>query len=178
MCIYSSMPYRLCLEQPIQKSEKQAVGCTLLHLVLGFIANHVLGYSNAHHIGLPSYEPWLSKDIMVPMEKKKKEAQLPEYHFHLFLTVLLLRWTPEYPVVLVDFACSVIWSWNLPDYWGSRQMYVHGWAWQHITPFALIFASISSSSLASPFSYLGLHQLGSYAWINFQGKYPFANIFM
>lgn len=51
------MPYRLHLEQLIQKSEKQAVGHTLLHLVLSFIANLILGYSNAHRVGLPSYEP-------------------------------------------------------------------------------------------------------------------------
>lgn len=44
--------------------------------------------------------------------------------------------------------------------------------------FGLIFASFSSSSLASQFSYLGLHQLESYSRTSFQGKDPLANIFM
>lgn len=73
------MPYRLYLEQPIQKSEKQAVGHTLLHLVLGFIANRVLGYSNAHILVYLVMSPDLARTLMVPMGKKKEEAQLPYF---------------------------------------------------------------------------------------------------
>lgn len=40
------------------------------------MANHILGYSSAHHVSLPSYEPQLSKDTYNAYEKEKKNIYI------------------------------------------------------------------------------------------------------